>query len=338
MRHSRRLSLGSIGVAALTLGMILAGCAASSSTTASRATTGGQAAAASTATTAALSTAAAAASTAAAGTPFPTATTDPATVEFAGCPPVGSGPVPPQYGTVEGLKVSIPQRWASADYPEELMPNNEPNAPYQVPLTASEATQAGAFHPNPPVNPSLSNGYALQVCNQTSASHTLTSLSVTIASFTPSSGPVTVWHVCQDGPYDAATKQTTPGCGGGLGAIDWLAATLPHDSTGATAPAIANAQAHSSGPNLPIAIGPNKSITFLVAVNGLTSQGTYALSFGLSVDGASPTSLTPSDGSFLIAPSAVVWTGTACETSAMQAHISATSQDTYYVCPPPYLG
>lgn len=315
MRHSRRLPLGSIGVVALTLGMILSGCGASSATTLRRGVT--------------VSTAAATVDT-----PFPTATTDPAMVEMTGCAPVELGPDQPRYGTVSGLKVSIPQRYTPLDYPEALMPNNEPNAPYRVPLTASEAEQVGAFHPNPPVNPSLSTGYVVQVCNQTSASHTVTSLSVTIASFTPGNGPVTVWHICQDGPYDAATKQTTPGCGGAAGAVDWLAATLPNDRTGATAPATANTQVRSSGPNPPIAIGPNKSIEFLVAVNGLTSQGTYTLSFGISVDGTAPTKLAPSDGSFLIAPSAIVWTGTACQTPAMQAHIPAASQDTYYVCPP----
>jgi hypothetical protein len=316
MRRSRRLTFGAIGVAAFTLGVILGGCGATPTTTAGRRT------AASTVTVAATD------------TPLPTATTSPDTVEAPGCPPVVLGPVAPQYGTVDGLNVSIPQRWTSLDFPDELMPNGEPAAPYQVPLTAREAQNVGAFHPNPPVNPSLATGYALQVCNQTDAAHTVTSLVVAIASFTPSSGPVTVWHLCQDGPYDAATQQTTPGCGGAFGGVDLLAATLPRDTTGASAAAVANPQYHSSGPNPPIAIDPNTSIVFLIAVNGLTSQGTYALGFSLSIDGAPPATLTPSDGPFLIAPAAIVWTGTACQTPGMQAQIPAASQDTYYVCPP----
>jgi hypothetical protein len=97
--------------------------------------------------------------------------------------------------------------------------------------------------------------------------------------------------------------------------------------------ALAIANPHG-GVNLPATIGPNKSIQALIAVDGLTSQGVYALKFGVSVDGAAPTMLTPSDGAFLIAPSASVWTGTACQTPAMQARIPASSQDTYYVCPP----
>jgi hypothetical protein len=307
MRHARRLSLGSIGVAALTLGVILSGCGRTYTTLTGRA--------APTSTPTPWPTAAATATTSSAAIP-----------EAAGCPPFSATATQTQYVAVGALDVSIPGRSAGQDYPSVLLPNGLPNAPYQI--AASAVT---TYAPNPPVNPSLATGYELQVCNRTGAAHTLTGLSVTIASFTPRSGPVNVWHLCGDGPYDAATKHTTTGCGGGIGASDYLAATLPGDSTGATAPAKANGP---GGVDLPMSVGPNKAITLLVAVNGLTSQGTYALSFGISVDGAAPASVTPSDGPFLIAPSAVVWTGTACQTPAMQAQIPAASQDTYYVCPP----
>lgn len=317
MRHARRTALGSIGVVALTVGMILSGCGASHTTTV------GQEALTNTPTP--WPTAAATATPA-----LPSTTSSGAIPEFAGCDPILYKPAQPQYVSLGGLNVSVPER--VFDYPSELLPNNAPNAPYQVPVTASEAQQVVTFHPNPPVNPALSNGYFIQICNKTSAPHTLTSLSVTIARFTPSSGPVNVWHLCQDGPYDSATKQTTGGCGGALGAIGWLAATLPGDSTGASAPAISND--YGANQSLPVSIGPNEYIGLVVAVKGLTRQGTYALSFRISVDGAAPKTLTPSDGPFLIAPSARVWTGTACQTPAMQAHIPASSQDTYYVCPP----
>jgi hypothetical protein len=310
MRQVRRRSFGWVLAAALALGMILGGCGVTSTRQVATST----------------------ATPAATDTPFLTPTTDPATLEQPGCPPVGLGPVPPGYGMVDGLKVSVPQRWTSLDYPSELMPNNLPNAPYQVPLTATEA-QEGIFHPNPPVNPGLANGYAIEVCNQASASHSISSLKVSIASFTPRSGPITVWHICGGGAYDAATKQITPGCGGALGGVDFMAATLPSDRAGASAPAVANPKM-GGGPNPPIALGTNTSIVLLVAVNGLTSQGTYALSFALSIDGAAATKLTPSDGPFFIAPSSTVRTGTACQTPAMQARIPSASKDTYYVCPP----
>jgi hypothetical protein len=111
-----------------------------------------------------------------------------------------------------------------------------------------------------------------------------------------------------------------------------LAASLPGDRTGASAPALVGA--NGGGPTPPFAIDPNQSIVFVISVDGLNSQGTYALEFGLSIDGSAPASLAPSDGSFLIAPAAIVWTGTACQTPAMQAQIPPATQDVYYVCPP----
>lgn len=205
------------------------------------------------------------------------------------------------------------------DYPSELMPNNTPNAPYQIAASAVKH-----YAPNPPVNPSLATGYSFTICNETSTTHSLTSMRINIASFSARSGAVTVWNIC-DGPYNAATKAGMGGCGGGYGGTR-LAASLPHDSTGTSASV--------TGAIWPAKIGPNKSIEFVVAVNGLTSQGMFALSFGMSIDGATPTTVAPGDGSFLIAPSTTVWTGTACQTAAMQAQIPPASQDTYYVCPP----
>lgn len=177
-------------------------------------------------------------------------------------------------------------------------------------------------------------GYQLQVCNATTTAHTVTSISASIASFTPSSGPVNVWHICGYGPYDPATRHTTPGCGGGIGKVVFLAATLPSDSAGASAPVSANAQLPVSGAGLPASIGPNRSLRLLFAVNGLTSQGAYSLTFSISVDGAAPMTLAPSDGAFLIAPNATPRTGTACQTPPMQALIPSFSQGVYYVCPP----
>ena len=321
MRHSQRKSVVPMCVAVLMLGLIFSSCSGTSASTAEHGVAASTATAVSTATNDPLP---------------PPATPDPASLEQKGCPAVALGPVPVQYGTVDGLKVSIPRRDSSDDFPSELMPNNESNAPHRVPLTVAETAQVGAFRPNPPVNPSLATGYGLQVCNQTTATHTITKLSVNIAGFTPSSGPVTIWHICQDGPYDTATRMTTPGCGGdGHAFVDIMEATLPAARTGATAPVLAatvgTAPFQSSGTNLPITLRPNESLLFLIAVNGLTSQGTYALSFGVSIDGAPPTAVAPSDGPFLIAPAAIVWTGTACQTPAMQALIPP---DTFYVCPP----
>jgi hypothetical protein len=187
------------------------------------------------------------------------------------------------------------------------------------------ASAVNNFAPNPPVNPALSIGYFVEVCNQTGVAHTLTSMHVIIESFTPSSGPVTVWHLCDNGTYDAATKHLLGGCGGGVDGT-LLSSTFTSSSTGASALV--------DGLSWPATIDAHKAIAFYVGVNGLASQGTYALSFGLSIDGAASTTLAPSDGAFLIAPAAIVWTGTTCQTPAMLAQIPPASQDVYYVCPP----
>lgn len=312
MRGSRRLSLDGMGVMALTLGLMLSGCGGASTAQAGRG---------------AIAKAPTPSPTAAATATTSTEATGPVDIpQFAGCPEVNA-PTQPKYVAAGALKVSVPLRLPGQDYPSELMPNNAPNKPYPI-----AASAVNTYAPNPPVNPSLDAGYYFQICNQSTAAHTVSSVSVTIASFAASSGAVTVWHLCQDGPYNAATKQTTGGCGGAFGAVGWLAATLPSDHSGASATAGANAP--HSAQKLPVSIGPNMSIQLLVAVKGLTSQGTYTLKFGVSVDGAAATTLAPSDGPFLIAPSAVVWTGTACQAPAMQTQIPAASQDTYYVCPP----
>lgn len=310
MWHVRHSSLGSIGLVVLTLSLLLSGCGAASTSRVERA--------------AATSTPSPTPATAATATPSDS-TTDPGPIATApGCPPLGDAPTEPRRVTVGGLTFSVPRRPPMHDSPSELLPTGLPNAPYH--LATSAVT---TFAPNPPVNPSLGNGYELLVCNLTAEAHTLTSLSVTIATFAASSGPVAVWHVCEDGPYNSATKQTPTGCGGSLGALDRVSVTLPSDTAGASATAIGSGGAQQSA-----SIGANQSTSLLIPINGLTAQGTYTLRFNVSVDGAAPTPLAPSDGAFLIAPAPAIWTGTACTSAAMQAQIPASTQDAYYVCPP----
>src|SRR5215469_9191480 len=204
-------------VAVLTLALVLIGCGASSST-------GGGSGAASAATPAILATAT--------NQPFatqPAAPVSAQSIETAGCPPLQTtGGTAVSFVAAGALRVATPAR--ELDYPSELLPSNLPSAPYQI-----SASAVNTFAPNPPVNPSLSPGYFFEVCNQTGVAHALTSVSVTIASFTPSSGPVNVWHICDNGVYDAATKQGLGGCGGGSAGTE-LIATLGGDSTGAEAP------------------------------------------------------------------------------------------------------
>jgi len=254
--------------------------------------------------------------------PLPAETTAPlASGAVAGCQL--SGRTSTQFVAVGPLKFAGPTR--ALDYPSALIPSNAPSAPYQIP--ASETT--GSYNPNPPVNPTLN--YVVTMCNTTSATHTISGVTVSIAGFSPSSGTINEWNLCE-GPYDTSSKNAMGGCGGGIGGpgFGYYSATLPSDTVGA----MATVHPTNGSSSLPFSLQPNTSLSLVIALAGVSSQGTYSLTFGVSIDGAASTALGPSDGSFLIAPAAVKWTGLNCETPAMQAEIPASSQATYYVCPP----
>ncbi|HEX9036823.1 MAG TPA: hypothetical protein VF808_07510 [Ktedonobacterales bacterium] len=302
-RGSRALNVAALSVAALILLSPLAGC--------------GGATAANTGQESAPPTPPPAATT----TPAPTATPYPAQLTAsAGCP-VALTETQPSYTVEGGLNISTPMRANS--YPSELLPSGAPNAPYKLPNSA-----VATFAPNPQVNPSLVPGYFVQLCNKTSASHRLTGVRVTLASFTPRAGTLAIWTNCGNGPYDAATKSTPTGCGGGAGGAPFLWATLPNDVSGASMDV--------SGAIWPVTIGPNQSVAFFINVEGFTRQGLYALSFTFHIDGGAPSGppVTPAESPFIIAPSAQLWTGIACKTPAMRAQIPPSAQDAYYVCPP----
>lgn len=255
-------------------------------------------------------------------TAMPTSTTRPTatTGGKSGC--TGDFYGQPQPTTAVGA-LSVTTPIPALQYPYSEVPASASSTkPYQV---------ANGAQPNPPVNPSLGTGYVVVLCNETSTAHTLTSLTVNIASFSATSGMVREWSVCNGGEYDASSKQViVGGCGGGLAVDDYLTATLPSDSTGASGSAFAR----SGYANLPIQIAPGHAFSLTVGVSGLTSQGMYSLKIGVAADHGTPVMLAPgSGGSFLIA-SAVQWTGKNCQTPAMQSQMPPASQPTFYVCAP----
>lgn len=323
MRGLHRFAVGSMGarwVFVLALSAALAGCS-----TVSTSSSGTLTSATSTATTAPTPTTAPTASPTAAPAATPTSGPTTPVPEYAGCTG-GLFRQAPAMVAAGALSVSAPTR--ALDYPYTEVPNSAPDAPYAV--TSQE--QSG-YHPKPVVNPSLGVGYVFVICNQTSTAHTLSGLSVTIRGFSPSTGAVREWNPCFGGFYDASSKQVISGGGGGAVEVsDYLSATFSSNVTGATAP-VGHFKAATGGTTSvlpPIKIAAKHSISLAVGVYGLNSQGTYTLGFAVSADGGSATTLSPSDGSFLIAPSAVKWTGKNCTTSAMKSKMPSTG---YYVCP-----
>lgn len=264
------------------------------------------------------------ATTAPTATTSPTAATGALIATHVGCDG-GYFTQPQPMQPAGALSVTTPS--LNLDYSSEMLPASaSPNAPFDV----TNQTQGG-YNPNPDVNPSRGSLYIFVVCNQTGVAHTLTALNVTIANFTPSSDRVMAWNIC-NGFYNSSTKQEVGkgACGGTRIVDDYLTATFNTDQAGAQASASAN----QGSTNTPILLPPNHSIAVAVEVAGLTSQGTYELTFGVGADGAAPTTFTPDVGYFLIAPSAVNWTGENCLTPAMEAQIPASPQPSYYVCPP----
>jgi hypothetical protein len=232
----------------------------------------------------------------------------------------------PAYVTIGGLSVSVPLRFITSS--GALMPNGEPIAPYQVPVSASDS-EVGAFHPNPPVNPQLAqSGYVIQVCNRSRATHTLKGIRVQVASFTARPGIITSWSLCgpqEEGPYNPAQQAYLTNCGGGGFGGSILSATFSSDGPGASAPVASK--------SWPVTIPAGQGVPFLIDLTGLGRQGMYTLSFAATADGASG-SITSGDGSFLNAPNAIIWSGAACATPTMQGKFGANPQDAYYVCPP----
>lgn len=237
---------------------------------------------------------------------------------------------------VGDVYISLPGR--PVDNPYALLPSGVPDAPYQVPADAINTL----FQPNPPVNPNLGfgSGYTIEVCNQTSKPHVLSSLSVTITHFSPSTAAIREWTA--DGVYNTALGQAI-----GTGTFDlfhddflndYLQATFPSDASGVTVPV-----QHATGVSgitsavdrdLPLTIQPNSAFILAVSIDGLTSEGTYTLAFNVSIDGGASTAVAPANGSFVIASNAVPWTGKNCEVPAMRAQIPPATEPTYYVCPP----
>lgn len=222
-------------------------------------------------------------------------------------------------------------------YPSWTLPDNTPLKP----LAVNYPTQ-NPYPDLPLSNPGMhevGGGFDLLVCNTTQTVHTLTSVSVQIASFQAYSGKLNVWNWCTSNAYDAQYGRVGGGgCGGGDFANEWLHATFAPDATsGATVVATQTGTGSAPGdpspfPPLPYALAAHKTVTVAVGVTVPTASGIYRFALGLSVDGAAPIFYSTSEPN-LFAPVAQYWGGTGCTDPAMKAQIPAATTPTYYICP-----
>jgi hypothetical protein len=220
-------------------------------------------------------------------------------------------------------------------YPGRKVADNTPLKPLYVGATYNGNLVAT----DPLTNPN--DAYDFSVCNTSATqAHTLSSVSAQIASLTPYSGQLNEWTACK-GAY-SRSGPIPGGCGGGDPRDETLQAAFV---AGAQAGASATMSQENWNPYhifgfeparmgpLPLALAPGNGLVLSVDVSTPSASGTYAFSFGISVDGA-PAAPIGTGEQVLLAPVAHTWTGNACTTAAMQAQIPpATTPPSYFICP-----
>lgn len=225
------------------------------------------------------------------------------------------------------------------DNPNEQVPDRTPSKPIQIPTNGTN----NPFPDSPAVNPRMGEGVAgiiFLVCGGSdTATHTLQSVRVSIASFTPYTGQLNTWQPC-DGVYTKRNGYSPAGCGADAFYDELLHATFSStDGAGATVTAVQTGT--SSVPQaggktispLPVTLASGSGVTIDVGITVPTAPGTYTFAFSLVVDGAAPVTFGKTDP-LLFAPVARSWSGQGCTTPAMQALIPASAgQDDQFICP-----
>lgn len=224
------------------------------------------------------------------------------------------------------------------DNPSEQVPDGTPSKPIQIPTNGTN----NPFPNSPAVNPQMHEGVAgitFNVCNAlATGSHTLQSVSVTIASFTPYTGQLNAWQPC-DGAFTKHYGYSPAGCPGDNYFDELLHATFgPSDGVGASVIAAQTGVGldQNTGRNaspLPLALATGASVSVDVGITVPTAPGTYTFAFSLVVDGAAPVTFATTDP-LLFAPVARWWSGKGCGQPAMLSQIPASAgQDDEFICP-----
>jgi hypothetical protein len=224
-------------------------------------------------------------------------------------------------------------------YPNVMLPDGTPLAkPYKI-SSAGPAAYATDFLTSPITNPSLSDtggGFYFGICNTSATkSHTLQAITAKIVAFVAYGGQLNQWNGC-DGATDSHHQLAGGGCGGAMaGCVCFHAPFATSAGAGAEVTTTQtndslNAPGDHAG-KLPLALGPGHVVFVFVGMSKPSAAGQYTLTMGLQVDGK--TSYSPASPSLLLAPVAHKWTGQACQSPAMLAQITATTPETYYLCP-----
>jgi hypothetical protein len=214
----------------------------------------------------------------------------------------------------------------SLAYPSTKLPDNLPRAPYKM------TSDVGKIPPDPSVNPYLvlpSGGYWGTICNaSTSATHTISGLSLRIDSFTPTSGQTNMWNVCSTS-YTRQGGAGGGGCGGGIADPNCAQATFPASAGAGATTSITATECTQLA--LPQTLKPSMGYGFNLGIGAPTAPGTYSFSLGITLDGAAPVYV-PVPHQLLLDASARAWDGESCTTPAMQSQIPV-NDTAAYICP-----
>ena len=220
--------------------------------------------------------------------------------------------------------------------PSMQVPDGTLDKPIQLPL----GKETSAFPHSPEVNPQMhegASGETFVVCDgSASAPHTLQSVRVSIASFTPYTGQLNAWQPC-DGFFTKHYGYSPTGCPGDAFYDELLHATFgPGDGVGATVTAAQTGANPTPGhivSPLPVTLSPGGTVSVDVGITVPTAPGTYTFAFSVVVDGAAPVRVSTTDP-LMFAPVARWWSGKGCTQPAMLAQIPASAgQDDEFICP-----
>ncbi len=262
-------------------------------------------------------------------TPTPQATVSPAQVAQA-CGTNNFGNPQGTFYQLGDLYIAVTP--TGLTYPSRKLPDGTPLKPFKL-NSLNDPGLSQQLPVTPLVNPYLSSGYFVDVCDAASTTHHIEGVAVQIASFTPYTGDLNSWQLC-DGWYTNG-QLGGGGCGGAFTAQEYLKATFsPTAGAGTSIPATflragTGANGQQATP-LPLSLQPANELFMNVAIAPPTVAGYYQFAFSVKVDGANSPFVTDPE-IFLIDPQAHKWSGAACQAPAMKSQIP--SDGGYYICP-----
>lgn len=216
-------------------------------------------------------------------------------------------------------------------YPGFQLPSSLPLAPYKVDSSAigGKGGPNSSWNGFPLSNPS--NGFSFMLCNSSQTqSHTLSSVTLKVASFTSYSGALNEVRTCA--MVYSRQGMAGGGCGGASAFDMQLTGAFPASAPAGTQITLQNDPSTNVG--LPVTLAPNQFFGIVIQPTLPQLSGTYSYQVGVAIDGGAISYVSAATTPALWAPVTHSWDGANCTSPAMQAQIPpATNPPTLYICP-----